>query len=368
MSIAQGTDILLDARVIERGHTGLSRYVRELSARIPSVSPLRITAMVTQQGMKLPGAAETMQVRAPFLHPAEQVELPLRVARWRAAGRPRGVFWVPAYNAACVSPGPLVLTIHDANHLALPDNASRTKTLYYATVVKLAVLRAETIITVSEFARREIVSRIGVPETKVRVIPLGVSPPPALTPEAIQAARAAHDLPESYVMYVGSFKSHKNVEMLLTSARFARDVPIVLVGGAEAELGNPLAAARSLGRRVLVIRSLPEAELWPLLAGASVFAFPSRYEGFGLPPLEAMSVGVPVVTTTAGALPEVVGDAALTVHPEDAEGFGQTIERVLGDTALAHALAAKGRARAAAASWEEAARRHARVLHDAAGG
>jgi glycosyltransferase involved in cell wall biosynthesis len=260
-----------------------------------------------------------------------------------------------------------VLTIHDANHLAISDNASPARTLYYRTVVRVAALRASAVIAVSEFARREIVSRIGVPAEKVRVIPLGATPPPQVTPEMIARVRAARGLPARYVAYLGSFKPHKNVGVLLQSARFAKEVPLVLVGGTEAELGNAVAAARSTGARVVVIREVPDADLWPLLAGASVFAFPSRYEGFGLPPLEAMSLGVPVVTTTAGALPEVVGDAALLVDPNDAAGMGRAIERVLGDGTLATELAAKGRLQAAKFSWDEAARRHAQVLIEAAG-
>ncbi len=368
MSDALSADVLLDARVVERGHTGIARYVRELALRLPMAGAIRLTSILSRPDVTLAGAGETLRVRSPFLHPAEQIELPLRVAAWRGVARRGGVFWVPAYNAACVAPGPMVLTIHDANHLAISDNASAARTLYYRTVVRLAARRATAVIAVSEFARREIVTRVGVPEHKVRVIPLGATPPPEITPDMIARVRAARGLPERYVAYLGSFKPHKNVGMLLQAAGFAKDVPLVLVGGAEVELGNAVAAARSTGARVIVIRQLPDAELWPLLAGATVFAFPSRYEGFGLPPLEAMSLGVPVVTTTAGALPEVVGDAALRVDPNDPAGMRRAIERILNDGSLAADLAARGRARAAQFTWEEAASRHARVLIEAARG
>jgi glycosyltransferase involved in cell wall biosynthesis len=369
MSEVAPTEVLLDARVIARGHTGITRYVQQLASRIPSSAPIRLTGLVNQNQAPLAGSVGTVEARSLFLNPAEQLELPPRVASWRASHGRHGVFWVPAYNAACVAPGPLVMTIHDANHLALAENYGPAHAVYYRTVVRLAALRSRAVITVSEFAKREIVERIGIPEHHIQVIPNGVDGPAPPTEEAIERVRRFHFLTRPYVVYLGNFKPHKNLEMLLRSAMlFGRDVMLVLVGGTEAELGNALPAARSWGVRVTVLRNLPDHELWPVLAGAAAFAFPSRYEGFGLPPLEAMSLGVPVVTTTAGSLPEVVGDAALTVDPDDAEGFGKAIDRILGDRVLSAELRRRGRERAALYSWDQTARRTARVLIDAAQG
>lgn len=369
MSDPPQADVLLDARVIARGHTGITRYVQELATRIPRVAPVRLTGLVNPAQAPLEGSVESVQAHAPFLSPAEQLELPPRVAVWRAGHHGKGVFWVPAYNAACVAPGPLVMTIHDANHLALAENYGPVHAIYYRTVVRLAALRSSAVLTVSEFAKREIVERIGIPEDRIRVIPNGVNAPPPPTEAAIERVRRFHFLTRPYVAYLGNFKPHKNLEMLLRAAMlFGRDVMLVLVGGTEAELGNALPAARSWGVRVTVLRNLPDAELWSVLAGASAFAFPSRYEGFGLPPLEAMSLGVPVVTTTAGSLPEVVGDAALLVDPDDAEGCGKAIVRILEDRELAQELARRGKLRAETFSWEQTARRTARALMDAAEG
>jgi glycosyltransferase involved in cell wall biosynthesis len=328
-----------------------------------------LTGLVNQDQPLPEGAVDSVEARSLFLNPAEQLELPPRVAAWRTSRGGRGVFWVPAYNAACVAPGPLVMTIHDANHLALAENYGPAHAVYYRTVVRLAAMRSEAVLTVSEFAKREIVERIGIPEERIRVIPNGVDGPPPPTEAAIERVRRFHFLTRPYVAYLGNFKPHKNLEMLLRAALlFSKDVMLVLVGGSEAELGNALPTARSWGVRVTVLRNLPDSELWPVLAGAAAFAFPSRYEGFGLPPLEAMSLGVPVVTTTAGSLPEVVGDAALLVDPDDAEGFGKAIDRVLGDSELSKELSRRGRERAAIYSWDQTARRTARVLIDAAGG
>jgi glycosyltransferase involved in cell wall biosynthesis len=367
MAATLAVDVLLDARVVERGHTGIARYVRELAARLPEVAPIRLSALVTREETRVEGVTTHVRMRAPFLHPAEQAELPLRAAAWRGWKRRHGVVWTPAFNAACVTPGPLVLTLHDANHLAVMTNHPWAHFAYYQSIVKLAASRASGVIAVSEFAKQEIVARIGVPEAKIHVVHNGVSAPPTPSADSIARVRAARGLPERYVAYLGNFKPHKNLDTLLrAAATFAKEVPLALIGGTEAELGNALPAARSLGAHVIVMRQVPDEELWPILAGASVFVMPSRYEGFGLPPLEAMSLGVPVISSNAGALPEVVGDAALLVYPDDVAGFCKAIERVLNEPALAASLVQKGRARAGQLTWDAAARATARVLQDAA--
>lgn len=361
-------EVLLDARVTERGHTGIARYVRELASLLGRRTDLRLSTIQREGTEPLDGSAEVVRVRSSFLAPAEQVELPARVAKWRGLSRRRGVFWVPAFDAPCLAPGPMVITLHDANHLVFSHEAGLSKVVYYRTVVRLACARAAAVMVPSEFARQEVVSRVGVNAAKVQVTLAGVNPPPMPDAAAIARVREERGLPERYVTYVGNFKPHKNLPTLLRSARrFAEEATLVLVGGTEAELGNALPAARSLGARVLVLRQVPDAELWPLLAGGAAFAFPSRYEGFGLPPVEAMALGVPVVASSAASIPEVVGDAAVLVDPDDVAGFGEAIHRVLTDAALAERLREKGRARARALSWDACAARTARVLIEAAG-
>ncbi|MFI5246839.1 MAG: glycosyltransferase family 4 protein [Gemmatimonadales bacterium] len=363
--MSMAVDVLLDARVIERGHTGIARYVHELVAALPA--EVRLSALLSNPDSSLAGARETVRVRSHFLSASEQLELPARVAAWRGLTRRRGVFWVPAYNAACLAPGPMVCTVHDANHLAFPEYPSIAHTLYYRGIVRLACERAAAVITVSEFSRREIVDRIGVDPEKVHVIPLAITPRPRPSEEAIAKVRVARNLPGRYVTYVGNFKPHKNLRTLLEAApQFATEVPLVLIGGTEAELENALPAARGRGAKVMVLRSVSDEELWPLLAGSSAFAFPSLYEGFGLPPLEAMSLSVPTVVSNTTALPEVVGDGALQVNPRDSEALASAINRLVEDEPFARALGEKGRVRACSRTWREVALQTARVLAEAA--
>lgn len=357
-------DVLLDARIISRGHTGIARYVRELAPRLDARG-VHLSALVPA-GTQLEGA-RTVASRTPFLSPLEQLSVPLEVARWRGLNR-RRVFWVPAYDVPRAAPGPLVVTIHDANHLALPGRKARLHALYYRTIVRPACARARFVLVPSEFARQEVLDRIGgIAPEKVVVTRLGVHTPPQPDAALVEKLRQEAGLPPKFVAYLGNFKAHKNVETLLKAApAFAADAPLLLVGGHESELGPALSAARRAGADVRVIASLPDHRLWPLLAGASVFAFPSRYEGFGLPPLEAMSLGVPVVSSTAGSLLELVGGAAMTVDPDDVDGWGRAINRVLSDDALADRLRAEGRARAHAFTWDRCSDETAAVLHQAA--
>lgn len=355
--------VLLDARIIGRGHTGIARYVRELARRM-GVRGVHLDALVPHEET-LQGA-RNLRVRSPFLSPLEQLELPLRVVRWRGLHR-RRVFWVPAYDVPLAAPGPLVVTIHDANHLALPGPNARLHAMYYRTVVRSACKRAKFVLTPSEFAKREVLERVAdIDPAKIVVTPLGVHTPPRPDEVAIARAREALGLPEKYVAYLGNFKPHKNLDTLLAaSPAFAKDAPLLLIGGREAKLGDALIRARRAGATVRVLPQLADDELWPVMAGASVFAFPSRYEGFGLPPLESMALGVPVVSSTAPALSEVVGDAALTVDPDDAPLFGREIARVLSDATLASQLSRKGIKQAASFTWDRCADQTARVLERA---
>lgn len=366
------TEVLLDARILDRGHTGIARYVRELAKRLvaQAPAPLSLTALLTHETASLEGASDVVRARAPFLSPLEQLELPLRVAAWRARRRGQGgrrLFWVPAYDAACLAPGPLAITMHDVNHLAFSQHFGPQHAVYFRTVVKLACERARVILVPSAFARNEAVQRLRLSPERMRVTPYGVSVPTRPEPAAIAKVLKKHGIPPRYVLYVGNFKAHKNPGTLLAQApRWSKELPLVLLGGTEGELGAALTSARAAGARVHVVKQVPDAELWPLVAGATVFAFPSRYEGFGLPPLEAMALGVPVVSSNAASLPEVVGNAAITIDPDDADGFAEAIARVAGDAELAKTLVSKGLARAAELTWERCAEQTAAALLEAA--
>ncbi|WP_027482712.1 glycosyltransferase family 4 protein [Deinococcus pimensis] len=325
------TRLLVDDRW--SGQHGIARFSREVLARLgPS------------------GAISAV----PLMHPAEPVLLGLELTRRRP-----DVYFSPGFTPPLWSPVPFVFTIHDLIHLDVPEESSRGKRLYYDLVVRPAARRAARVLTVSEFSRRRIVEWAGVPGKRVVNVGNGVGE--AYTPEG-----ARHEPGYPYLLYVGNRKPHKNVPRLVEA--FARlDVPdlrLVLSGGPDDDTRH-LALRLGVLDRVVFAGLIPEVDLPAYYRGAVALAYPTLYEGFGLPALEAMACGTPVVTSNRTSLPEVVGDAALLVDPEDVEVIVAALTRVVADFALRTALASRGLARSRLFSWDRTAALVARVLEEA---
>ena len=306
----------------------MERWARELSARLPALRP---------------GAYEVMRPRPALAHRAghawEQIVLPVRARR-------AALLLCPA-NLAPVASTNTVLVVHDAAALRHPGWYSRLYAEWQRRLLPVLVRRALRIVTVSAFSRGELVDLVGADPARIEVIPGGVDA--RFNPDADQeAARAVLGLRRPYVLCVASRTSRKNLEALVPAARSlaADGVEVVVAGGHRPQFANEggLEGLRLLGH-------VDDALLPGLYAGAAAFALPSLYEGFGLPVLEAMASGTPVVTTRAGALPETAGGAARLVG--DASELPGALAEVLADPAE---LRAKGLARAAAFSWDRTAR------------
>jgi glycosyltransferase involved in cell wall biosynthesis len=225
--------------------------------------------------------------------------------------------------------------------------------------------RAAAIIAVSENTRRDVTRLMGIPAEKIVVIHEGVNPAyhGAIAAGEVARVRQKYHLPARYLLFLGTLEPRKNIGVLLEAyhALLARDdsVPRLVVAGRKGWLFEPVfqkVEALGLGERVSFTDWVPEADTPALVAGAEVFVYPSLYEGFGLPPLEAMACGTPVITSTASSLPEVVGDGGLLVDPHDAAGLAQALERLLADDALRADLRGRALARARQFTWEAAAR------------
>jgi glycosyltransferase involved in cell wall biosynthesis len=236
--------------------------------------------------------------------------------------------------------------------------------MYLRIMMPRFLARADRIIAVSEHTRRDAIRLYDVDPERIHVIAEGVDARfrADVGDDVIAGARQRHRLPERFVLTVGTIEPRKNLTTLLEAYAEIRrrhpDVGLVVVGGTGWMAEPFFERLRALGleREVVLTGHLPDEDVVPILNAAEVFAFPSEFEGFGLPPLEAMACGAPVVSSDAASLPEVVGDAGVLVPPRDVAGWVNALERVLGDPALRSELAAKGVARAAGFTWEASAR------------
>jgi len=260
---------------------------------------------------------------------------------------------------------PYVLTIHDAGLWLHPEHHPARRLLALRPVVPRAARRADAVITVSHAVKEELVEVLGLAEDKVRVVHPGVSPRfhRVPLPEELARTRQSCRLPERFVLCVGALEPRKNLLGLLaahatvTSEPALRDVGLVFVGplGWKNAPFERAIAGRGPGAPVRVLGPVDGATLVALYHLAAVLAFPSFYEGFGLPVVEAMACGTPVVTSNRGALAEVAGDAAELVDPTRVDGIAAGLRRVLEDPRHREALRQRGTRRARAFTWERAA-------------
>lgn len=264
-----------------------------------------------------------------------------------------------AYGQPCSSPGPSIVTVHDVSYKRHPEWFPGRAGAYLRLSTGTAARRAALLLTDSEFSAAELAELYHVPADRLAVIPLGVEP--AFRPDVDTAAvRARYRLPERYVLYLGGIHTRRRADLLVEAcARVlpGREASLVVAGPAEA--GDYRVAEHvarlGLGAQVRLLGYVPQADLPALYAAASVFAWPTVYEGFGLPPLEALACGCPTVVANATSLPEVVGDAALRVPVDDTEALADALARLLDDSDLAAGLRAAGPVQAAKFRWEDTA-------------
>jgi glycosyltransferase involved in cell wall biosynthesis len=352
--------IALDARKLRDG--GIGTYIRGLLGALAE----------TPRGhefVALLDPADLGSVRWPA---GPVAEVPVRAAKyglsehWRVprAARAAGatLLHAPHYTLPLGWTAPAVVTIHDLIHIRFARFHPPGAAHYARAVAGAAARRARLVLADSRATRDDILELLGIADEKVRVIPLGVSP--ALSrrgPAEVDAFLAAHRLPRGYLLYVGARKRHKNLETLLAAlARLAPAArPPLVLSGSPWAVTHPLArlAARlGLAGGIRFTGSLGgEHELACLYSGAALYAQPSLAEGFGLPPLEAMACGTPVLASTAGALPEVTGGAALLLPPADAAAWASAIAALGVDPAQREAMIRAGRARAAEFTWQRTA-------------
>jgi glycosyltransferase involved in cell wall biosynthesis len=260
------------------------------------------------------------------------------------------------------------VTIHDVIPMRLPLYQAGTKVKAYMQLIARAAHNAAMIITISQHARQDIINVLKLPDERIRVIyeAAGEEYQPVADPVKLAAARARYGLGERYILYLGGLDQRKNVPQLVRAfAHLHRQIDdprlqLLIAGNPDKQSGplfpDPRPVAADLGMSGQIIYRFIEEEDKPAIySGASVFVFPSLYEGFGLTPLEAMSCGTPVVCSNRTSLPEVVGDAAISIDPDNIRAMVDAMHRVLSDSTLQVEMRAKSLARAAQFSWQKTA-------------
>jgi glycosyltransferase involved in cell wall biosynthesis len=288
--------------------------------------------------------------RSPIYSLAEQMELPSKLPR------SADLYWSPHYIVPALIRCRTMVTIHDIFHLAMPQYVKGPHKRAYAKGLFMVIARkAGTVVCSSDYTLSEVKRLTKIDHSKLHRVHLGVD-------EAwFDAVPERNPHPEPYLLYVGNVKPHKNLRALLSAYRMIEgEIPhdLVIVGKNEGFItGDAQVAeeARLLGGRVKFTGSISLAVLRQYVIHADCLVLPSLYEGFGLPPLEAMACGCPTIVSTAASLPEVCGDASLYIDPHRPEDIAAKIKMLLNDEALRSELRSKGRQQAARFGWEKTA-------------
>jgi glycosyltransferase involved in cell wall biosynthesis len=302
---------------------------------------------------------------------SEQVRVPLALRREAV-----DLFHAPHYVLPPLVRCRSVVTIHDCIHLMFPEYLPNRMALAYARAsIRTAARRATRIMTVSESSKRDILRFVDIPPEKIDVIYNAYDERFAVEPreEEVVRVRDRFQLHDEFVLYAGNVKPHKNLERLIQAFDLVRQrgldrLKLVIIGD---EVSKYAALRRAVHRHQLhkyvrFLGYLPEETLAVMYRLAGVFVFPSLYEGFGLPPLEAMASGTPVVTSNVSSLPEVAGDAAMLVDPYDPEAISEGIHKVLADEHTRREMRRKGLERARQFSWETSVKRVRQIYGEAA--
>jgi glycosyltransferase involved in cell wall biosynthesis len=342
--------VVLDADVLGRQRTGDESYVSALLSELARRDRGLRVAAVTRRPDLVPDGVEPVKLDAR----SQILRMSVRLPRLLRRLAPQLAHFQHVVPPSC--PCPAVVTIHDLSFERHPELMSRRDRLVFRTMVPRSVRRAARVLAVSEWTKRDLVEHYGIPEDEVVVTPNGVDP--------IFAPGGARADGSPYALFVGALQPRKDpLAALEALALVPGDLRLVLVGP---DKGSGAAARQRASRlglngRVEFAGHVEKSRLAELYRGATCLVFPSRYEGFGLPVVEAMASGTPVVAAAAGSVPEVAGDAAVLVEPGDPVALAGGIERALADR---DRLGRAGLERAKQYSWAETARRTLAVYRE----
>ncbi len=353
---------VLDARTATPHFPGIGRYVANLArALIPQLAPdERLTVFFDPAhplDFPLSDAVRSLPVNVSPFSLRQQWVIP-HLLRQHQVDVYHSAYYLMAYRTGV----PTLLTLYDLIPIHYPEHSTLKARLLFRWATALALRTAQHTLAISEAARRDFLAHFRLQPDRIMAIPLAADPVfTPQPPDAVTALRARYGLPAKFILYLGSNKPHKNLVRLIEAWAVVQaempDVMLVMAGAWLPQHPEPRQRAQVLGidDRVCWLGPLPGEDLPALYTAADVFVFPSLYEGFGLPVIEAMACGTPVACANTSSLPEVAGDAAVMFDPTQIESIVDALRRLLGDASLRIDLRQRGLAQAAKYSWQETA-------------
>lgn len=370
----------VNAYFLNHPYTGSGQYLANLMLHLPEVTPGWEWVWYAPDGTPLPSPGPTgrlFHLSSGSARRSHWSKLYFEQYAFPRAARKHGcdVLWVPYFGPPSAEGSRTVVTVHDVVPLVLPRYRGGILPRAYSALVRSNVGRCRLLLADSEWTLREAVQALGLPASRFQVVPLGVAE--HLQPVHDETTRAVirrrYGLLERYVLYMGGYDPRKRVDLLIAGHRLLTErepstPPLVLAGQLPRRRSRTLAALQdwlsstSMSGKLLPIGNVAEDDKAVVLSMAELFAFPSEYEGFGLPPLEAMACGTAVAVANASSVPEVVGDAAWLVTDPTPEAWAQALDYLLKRPALRCKLGSLGRTRASQFTWERTARLTAEAI------
>jgi glycosyltransferase involved in cell wall biosynthesis len=370
--------IAIDAHSVGTGLGGNESYATNLIEALAEIDQTnRYTLYVTKREAveRFSNKWPNFSVRSTLPH-TPLIRIPLTLSA-ELRRNPVDVLHVQ-FTAPPFSPCPVVVSIHDLSFEHLPNTFTWRSRKQLRITVRRTARQAAQVIALSEYARNDIINTYQVSPDKTSVIPLSAGSHfrPITDEEELQRVRQTYGIEGEYMLSVGAIQPRKNLGRLVAAYSHLRGVKsegklpkLVLAGKCAWLYDETLRAIKELklSDSIVLTGYVPESDLPALYSGAICFIYPSYFEGFGLPPLEAMQCGVPVIVGDRTSLPEVIGDAGILVDPFDVNALAAAIEKVLGDSTLRAKLSLQGLARAKLFDWRETARQTLAVYRKAAG-